>query len=269
MKTKLVLGSIVVFTLLISSCKEDNIEESGTVNTKDYLFAENLFNDIGRIVEDAFIDNGATKSCPSYTSMNADTSDIDTIIVDFGDGYPDDCLSYGKERRGKIIITYSGKYRDSLSVVTTNFDHYYINDNWIQGQRTTTNNGRNSDGNVTFSVDISATITGIGTINFESIREREWISGYNTFSNPFDDVYSINGTASGNSSNGRNFEVNITEDLYVNLSCLSENTCMITSGQTELIPEGFSNRVINYGDSACDCNYSVILNGNEYLVVIN
>jgi hypothetical protein len=92
---------------------------------------------------------------------------------------------------------------------------------------------------VTFSVDISATITGIGTINFESIREREWISGYNTFSNPFDDVYSINGTASGNSSNGRNFEVNITEDLYVNLSCLSENTCMITSGQTELIPEGF------------------------------
>ena len=29
MKTKLILGSIVVFTLLISSCKEDNIEESG------------------------------------------------------------------------------------------------------------------------------------------------------------------------------------------------------------------------------------------------
>ena len=90
----------------------------------------------------------------------------DTIIADFGDGYPDDCLSYGKERRGKIIITYTGKYMDSLSVITTTFDHYYINNNWIQGERTVTNNWRNSNGNVTFTVDISASITGIGTINF-------------------------------------------------------------------------------------------------------
>ena len=76
--------------------------------------------------------------------MNSDTSDLDTIIVDFGDGYPDDCLKYGKERRGKIIITYTGKYRDSLSVITTTFDQYYVNNNWIQGERIVTNNGRNS-----------------------------------------------------------------------------------------------------------------------------
>ena len=63
--------------------------------------------------------------------------------------------------------------------------------------------------------------------------------------------------------------MNITEDLYVDLSCLSKNTCMITSGQTELIPEGYSTRIINYGDSTCDCNYSVILNGNEYFIVSN
>lgn len=269
MKTKLFLSSIILFTFLFSSCREDRIEESGTVNTQDYLFVENLFNDVGRIVEDAFIDNGESKSCPSYTLMNSDTSDLDTIIVDFGDGYPDDCLSYGKERRGKIIITYTGKYRDSLSVITTTFDQYYVNNNWIQGERIVTNNGRNSNGNVTFTIDISTSITGVGTINWESTRKREWISGYNTFSNPFDDIYSVTGTGFGNSTSGQSFEVNITEDLFVDLSCLSENTCVVTSGQTEIIPEGYSTRLINYGDSICDCNYTVILNGNEYFIVSN
>jgi len=270
MKTKYLFISLIFSILCISSCQEDNIEESGTVNSQDYLFAENIFNDIGRVVEDAFIDNGVSKSCPIYTLMNTDTSDIDTMIVDFGDGYPDDCLSYGKERRGKIIITYTGKYRDSLSVITTTFDHYYINNNWIQGKRILTNNGRNINGNISFTVEIiGASITGNGTINWESTRTREWISGFNTFSNPFDDSYSISGTANGNSSSGQNFEINIIEDLYVDLSCLTENSCLITSGEIELIPEGFSNRIINYGDSICDCNYSVILNGTEYFIVSN
>ena len=65
---------------------------------------KNIFNDVGRVVEDAFIDNGTSKNCHSYTLMNADTSNQDTIIVDFGDGNPADCLSYGKLRRGKIKI---------------------------------------------------------------------------------------------------------------------------------------------------------------------
>ena len=47
-----------------------------------------------------FIDNGESKSCPSYTLMNSDTSDLDTIIVDFGDGYPDDCLKV-MEKKGE------------------------------------------------------------------------------------------------------------------------------------------------------------------------
>ena len=264
------LSSISLSILIISSCQEDAIIETGTVNSQDYLFAENLFNDVGRIVEDAFIDNGTSKSCPDYTLMNADSSNLDTIIVDFGDGIPDDCLSYGKERRGKIIITFTGKYRDSLSVIRTTFDHYYVNNNWIQGERIVTNNGRNSAGNVTFSIEIiGASITGNGTINWESSRTREWISGYNTFANPFDDKYVVSGSANGNSSSGQEFDINITRDLLVDLSCLNSNSCIITSGEAELIPNGFSTRIINYGDSICDCNYSVTLNGTEYFVVVN
>lgn len=272
MKThRLFLSTFLLSFFILISCQEDKIIETGTVTSQDYIFAENLFNDVGRIVEDAFYDNGESKTCPSYTLMNADTSDMDTIVVNFGDGIPDDCLSYGKERRGKIIITYTGKYRDSLSVINTTFDHYYINDNWIQGTRRVTNNGRNSNGNVNYSIEIiDASITGIGTIHWESIRNREWIEGFSTFSNPFDDKYIVSGSANGNSSSGQNFEIDITEDLYINLSCFQKNTCIITSGQVELIPEGFSNRTINYGDKdSCDCNYSVTLNEDEYFIVVN
>tara|TARA_B100001029_G_C14972655_1_gene401204 strand:+ start:37 stop:852 length:816 start_codon:yes stop_codon:yes gene_type:complete len=271
MKKLNVFFTLIILSIFIfSSCQENKIIETGTENSKDYLFAENLFNDVGRIVEDAFIDNGTVKSCPNYTLINADSTNMDTIIIDFGDGNPDDCLSYGKERRGKIIITFTGKYKDSLSVIRTTFDRYYVNDNWIQGERILTNNGRNSEGNITFSIEvIGANIRGNGTINWESSRTREWIAGYNTFSNPFDDRYIVSGSARGNSRSGQEFNVNITENLIVDLSCLNSNSCIITSGEAELVPDGFSTRMINYGDSICDCNYSVSLNGTEYFVVIN
>ena len=271
MTTKISLF-IVIAICVFSSCKEKEIIETGTITSHDYLIAENIFNDIGRVVEDAFIDNGTSKNCHSYTLMNADTSNQDTIIVDFGDGDPVDCLTYGKLRRGKIIIVYTGKYRDSLSVITTTFDHYYVNNKWIQGKRTLTNNGRNESGNVTFSIEVeNASITGNGTINWNSSRTREWISGYNTFANPFDDKYIVSGSAFGNSTSGQGFTLNITKDLYVDLECLisTTNPCVVTSGKAELIPEEFSTRFINYGDSICDCNFTITLNGTDYLIVTN
>jgi len=268
MNSKYNLPFIIFSIIVFSSCVENTIDETGTVNSQDYLMAENIFNDINRLVEDAFIDNGENKSCPKYNIMNVDTSNQDTIIVDFGDGNPDECLSYGKERKGKLIITYTGKFRDSLSVITTTFDQYYVNNNLVQGTSIITNNGKNEIGNINFTLEvISASILGTGKINYNSNKNREWLNGFTTFNDPLDDIYSISGSANGNSTNGQNFNVNITQKLYVDLSCLFENTCAITSGEVELNPNGYSKRIINYGDSICDCNYSVTLNDNEYLLV--
>jgi hypothetical protein len=137
-----------------------------------------------------------------------------------------------------------------------------------------TNNGVNESGNMTFSIEVkNAKIIESGgkTINWESMRNKEWISGYNTFVNHDDDKYLISGSSSGNNTSGQEFEVNITKDLLVDLSCLEDhsNSCVITSGEAELIPNGFSTRIINYGDSICDCNYSVTLNGTEYFLVVD
>jgi len=273
-KITIYISSILLSIFIISSCQEDAIIESGTSTSTQHLIAENIFNDVGRIVEDAFIDNGISKSdCPKYNLMNADSSDMDTMEIIFKQENAD-CLTYGKLRSGKIIITYTGKYRDSLSVITTSFDHYYVNNKWIQGKMIVTNNGVNENGNMTFSIEVdSARIIESGgkTINWESSRNREWISGYNTFENYDDDKYIVSGSASGNNTSGQEFEVNITKDLRVDLSCLEDhsNSCVITSGEAELIPNGLSTRTINYGNGECDCNYFITLNGTEYFIVVD
>ena len=62
MKEKKILSTAILFycclTFFFVSCQEDEITESGTISSQDHLFAEYIFNDVGRIVEDAFIDNG-------------------------------------------------------------------------------------------------------------------------------------------------------------------------------------------------------------------
>ena len=144
------------------------------------------------MVEDGFNDNGLSKSsCANYKSMASDSSDADTLIIDFGEA---DCLDeYGKLRRGKIIVIYTAPYQDSLSQINTTFDHYYINStNWVQGSRTVTNLGRNVNGNMVFDIAVDANITTeIGRVDWISNRTRFWTDGRNTTQYPFDDIYIV------------------------------------------------------------------------------
>ena len=90
--------ALSIFAILFHSCEKEILDTS-TQASQDHLFAENIFNDINRVVEDGFNDNGLSKSsCTNYTSMAADSSDTDTLIIDFGEvDCPDE---YGKLRRG-------------------------------------------------------------------------------------------------------------------------------------------------------------------------
>jgi hypothetical protein len=268
---KKIIIAVSILAVVFFSCKDEDVittpELTSMQATQDHLFAEKIFENIGKIVEKGFNDNGQKNECPSYSIINADTSDIDTLIINFnGDPVcfdPND----GMLRSGKIVITYTGKYRDSLSIITTTFDNYNINYNLVQGERIVTNQGRNSSGNMWFTIDVNnASIsTNNGTINWESSRVREWMTGQETLSFS-DDTYKITGSSSGNGVNGNTFTVQITNSLDVVLGCLP--ACVIRSGQTTISPNGYPNRVINYGDSICDCNVDVIINETTYPITI-
>lgn len=80
-----------------------------------------------------------------------------TLTIDFG---TTDCLcGDGNYRRGKILVSWTGPYRDSGSVRTITFDQYFVNYNQLQGTKTVTNNGTNGSGHPTFTVTVNGSVT--------------------------------------------------------------------------------------------------------------
>ncbi len=262
--------ALIILTVLLCACKDENVinqnELTSTQAARDNIIAEQIFNDAGRMVDASFDANPNHKLGPSYIIMNSDTSNSDTLIINFGTSTVSNNTTI---RSGKIISVYNGRYRDSLSVITTTFDDYHVNYNLIQGERIITNQGRNSKGNMLFEVEVkNASInTSNGTINWESSRVKEWVSGQNTYLNISDDRYMITGNSSGNSVNGNAFTAEITDSLEVYLGCLP--TCVIKSGKAKISPNGYSDRIINYGDSICDCNFDITINGTSYPILVN
>ena len=263
-KTFLALCSIAV---LLYACKDEDVINNNNLTstqaTQDHLLAEQIFSDIGRIVEEGFLAIGVNKSCASYNSI-----DTNTLIINFG---TTNCLHNGKLRKGKVVTNYTGRYHDPLSVMTTTFDNYYVNNNLVQGERVATNQGRNMDNNMWFTIAVkdASIITNNGMINWSSNRTREWVSGITTYGDITDDKYKVTGSANGVGVNNNSFSVEIIDTLNIELGCILNSPCVIKSGAAKISPNGYDNRIINYGDLLCDCNFDITINGTNYPIVVN
>ena len=254
MKNILLLSIILI---LITSCNEE-IPIENTQSSKDHLLAEDIFHNIGINIENAFNFNSNT-ICPTYLLKNSAPSDEDTIIIDFGNGIPA-CINNNNIESGKIIIIYDGNYYSEGTTITSSFDNYYLNNSLIQGYITIKNKGKNDDENMVFDYEIEdATInTSIGLINWNAELEKEWVSGDSTLDRS-DDIYKITGEANGIGRNDNSFNVDIQEPLKAQISC--QTSCIIKEGEAKIYPSGYQERIINYGDSICDCNFEVQHNG--------
>ena len=257
--------ALTIGTILLYACTERVHELDSTQACQDHLIAENIFNEVGYIIEEGLEGHAKKKSCPNYIREDApDTSGIDTLIIDFGST---NCVHNNKEKRGVIHVTYTGKHRDYLSVTTTTFIDYYVNNNLVQGKRIATNQGFNENGNMWFTIDVDSDSikTSNGTIDWKSNIVREWINGQNTL-DISEHRYKITGSASGIGTNNNAFTMNITDALHVDSGCLP--SCVIKTGTAKISPNGYADRIINYGSSLCDCNVNVIIDEKTYPIVI-
>ena len=269
-KTFLALG---IITILLYSCKDADVlnpnDLTSTQSCQDHLIAESIFNDAGHIVKEALQNAGEAKSYPKYNLINLNPSDIDTLIIDFGNT---NHLHNGKLRKGIINVTFTGKYSEYLSVITTTFDNYYVNNNLVQGEVILTNQGETDTitGKIRFTINIqnASVMTPNGLINWQSSITQEWVSGQDTYSEISDDKYIITGSGSGNNVNGMPFQFTIMDTLNLDFSCLPPY-CKIKSGKTKISPNNYTDRIINYGDSLCDCNVNVLIEENTHLIVVN
>lgn len=256
-KSKLMLyASTAALAMTISfftACRKDKDKESTTTTVTedtgyatDQNLAEKTFDDVQDIADKANA-NGAGSGAFKTSGCATVTISGSTITVDFG---PTNCLcSDGRNRRGKVIVNYTGKYRDSASVHTITFDNYYQNDNKVEGTKTVTNMGKNSSGQIYFNINVSGTITKPDgtTIGASWTRVRTWTAGSATILNWSDDVYMITGSGTITRAAGT-VNVAITTPLEVHLNCR-----WIEAGTVTYTLPGGATRVLNYGATpVCD-----------------
>ncbi len=271
------LTILAVASLTFTGCRRDE-EDADTSAASDNALAEAIFSDVTNISDEAGRTGGLTNyrigdpanggvlSTCATVSVNAiNTADQDTITVDFGSV---NCTcNDGRNRRGQVIVYYTGNYIDSASTHTITFNNYYVNDHQVLGTKTVTNLGHNAAGNLVYDIDVNGTIhlaSNAGTINWISDRQREWTAGENTPAMWSDDLYSITGTASGTSAAGENFTVTITSPLIRNMAIGCRRH--FTQGTVEVTPGTRPVRSIDFGSGACDDVAIVTINNRTYTI---
>jgi len=258
-------------SLMFSSCRRDknNNTDNDTEMASDNSISEFAYNDVGNIVDDASDkktgDNlGNYKTSSNCATVTHDTvSNPKTITIDFG---PTNCLcNDGRYRKGQILVSYTGKYRDSGSVHTITFNNYYINNNHVMGSKQVSNMGKNASNQSYFNINVNGLIIKASndSVLWTASRVRTWIQGEST-QTWGDDIYEITGNGSGQRANGNTWTMNIIQPLVKDLSCN-----WISEGKIELQPTGKALRTIDFGNGSCDNQATVTINGNVYNITLN
>ena len=280
MKTKkFILNGLMVMvaaSMILTSCKKKEDEDKDTQSASDNEESEFVSNDALNMADQAAngknsFKNGdavyAPMSCATVTRDTANSADADTVTIDFGST---NCqCNDGRYRRGIIMIIHQGKWWIANSYRTITFDNYYVNDRHIEGTHTVTYNGLNSANHANWSITATnmkiTSPDGTKYHTWNSTRNREHSSNNSTPFNPFDDVYSITGSASGSNSNGVSYTANITNALKRHLDCK-----YFEAGTVELTPSNKPMRTLDFGtDGTCDNQATVTINNNTYTITLH
>jgi hypothetical protein len=280
MKTNRFIHAVMVLTasaFIFTGCRKDDDEDNDTSSAGDNAFAESTYNDVVNISDEAgyngslsnYRTGGETAiltSCATISFDSINGADQDTIHINFGSV---NCsCNDGRERRGEILVYYSGQYRDSNSTHTIAFNNYFVNDNQVLGTKTVTNLGHNAAGNLVYDISVNGQIilaNNGGTVTWTSQRQREWTAGESTLAWS-DDMYSVTGSASGTGANGHSFTVQITSPLIRNMAIGCRRH--FVQGVFVLTPDNKPARTVDFGSGACDNIATVTINNHTYTITL-
>ena len=227
---------------------------------------EFLFHDVVDLADDAAtkktgekLSNYKTRGyCATLTHNN--TTNPRSIVIDFGTS---NCMcNDGRERRGKILVSYTDNYSDSGSVHNITFDNYHVDGFRLMGSNDIFNNGKNGAGQPFYTSTIAGKLLDpnqIDTLFYESERTITWVQGSNTIVYG-DDVYEISGNGSGRNALRTYYAMTITQPLIKDvLGCRFFN-----KGRIEMQPQGKALRTIDFGDGSCDNDATVTINNKVF-----
>lgn len=265
MKAKSLILIMVLAGLAFTSCqKSEPLESASLEAADDAALSEALFDDVfasleiaSGLAEAGLKSASVSDTCPLITITSAGQDFWPrNIVIDYGTG----CEGlFEVVRSGKIIITLSGPRREVGSVRTLTFQDYYVNGARIEGTKTVTNLGPNSNQNVVFGVELTGgkiIFPDEKIITHEFDREREYIAGYATW-NPWDDKCLISGVATGINLNGIGYTHTIINSLEWQAACR-----FLVRGTVGFEIEGIEPFELDYGNGECDAE-ATLSRGDE------
>jgi hypothetical protein len=184
-----------------------------------------------------------------------------TVTIDFGTG----CLGRdGKYRKGKIVSIYTNRMVVPDAKVSTTFVAYCVDSFKIEGTHITENTSTSNMQGFKVKV-IDGKIT-----NTNNNRWRKWnsvkdvlqITGNGTPNFPLDDIYKIDGAATGSNSGGHTWSSLITESLIKKFTCP-----WIVKGKVRLNRDGRT-ALLDYGDGNCDNQAIIYINGVPHIITL-
>lgn len=287
MKTTKLIRTLMILMIVsgmaMFSCKKDDTNNGDPKDQRaalDNSIAENAWNDIFKQVDNTSksyaqcggkimdLDSGG---CATVTITPFDfTTWPKTVTIDFGST---NCLGQdGNYRRGKIVYVLTGRWEDSLTVVTINPDNYYVNDYKVEGTKTVTNKGHIGTMNGTHNLVYTDVVTN-GKITapdgafstWEANHTIEWTEGENTgWPYVMDDVFFVSGSNSGVDASGKSYTIVITSPLKFANACR-----WVEQGTVELTPEDMDTFTVDFGGGNCDNQATVTINGYTYVIIMN
>jgi hypothetical protein len=264
----ILIAIVIVMSTIINSCKVADKLKMDPQSGKDFVTAESAFSNVFKTVSDAVQANNLTKDskngCPEII-LNGTTFPM-TVSIDFKSG----CENGGVTYKGKIIAVMTDHFKTAGCKIDVTFDGFYVNDNKVEGTKTITNLGRNTDAvpKLMFKVEVKNGIitTPDGTIKFNATKTWTWLEGEDTaWPTINDDVWLLEGNASGTNVNNLNYTVSTISGFPLKikiLGCLGKTE--IVSGKLKIVPEEGQDMTLNYGNGDCDKKAVITIAGVDF-----
>ncbi len=268
--TLILAASVLIFT----SCKRNDTTTTNVLTSSDdnggyasdAAKLESHSNDVISITDVAATTGSSglrtTSTCATITFDTAGSAHI--MTVDFGAG----CTGVdGKTRTGKLIVAYTGHYKDSASTHTITSTNYTVNGLDLRVHKTVTNMGRNTSGSYYYAVTVSDSIVYAtdSIASWTGTRNRTWLSGYGTTTRT-DDSYEITGVTTVTRANGHVFTFTITSPLKIVYGCdyIESGTVTITSSSFAV------GRTLDYsyGGGGCDNQAMLSFGTHDYVITL-
>ena len=243
----------VLMLLVLVGCQKDVTPTSQTTPLsitaeKSVIIADQTFDALNGITDNYFSTNGLKAGSLTCPALSANLTSFPIVIsLDWGTGCAG--AADGVTRSGKISVSLSGLMKEKGSVATFSFTDFVSDGNKISGVHRITYVGPNAGNNwprYTVFTEAKIIFPDQKFMTYRAEYTRLQSEGSATLTQD-DDVWRIEGTASGLTREGVAWTAKFPSALVKKMSCQ-----WFSSGSLEVTLAGEAARTINFGDGTCD-----------------